>query len=83
LRRIDSLPCLHESTLLRIQEPAFQDGIIAHAIDEVTDKYNVAYFSAAGNWGRQSYEHAFVDSGGSVIIGPYEFMGIHDFAYGR
>lgn len=48
----------------------------------MTDKYNVAYFSAAGNWGRQSYEHAFVDSGESFMLGPYVFQGFHDFAGG-
>lgn len=41
-------------------EPAFQDGIISQAVDEVRDKYGVAYFSSAGNRGRQAYEHKFV-----------------------
>src|SRR5262245_19909179 len=40
-------------------EPMFQDGIIAQAVDMVAAQ-GVAYFSAAGNSARQSYDHAFV-----------------------
>jgi subtilisin family serine protease len=36
-------------------EPFFQDGILAQAVDAVAAK-GVAYFSAAGNNGQQSYE---------------------------
>ena len=39
-------------------EPMFQDGIIAQAVDSVTSE-NVAYFSAAGNAARQSYQSVF------------------------
>ena len=39
-------------------EPMFQDGVIAHAIDNV-NAAGVAYFSAAGNYARQSYESVF------------------------
>ncbi len=58
-------------------EPFFQDGIIAQAIDTVNNS-GVAYFSAAGNMGRDSYESAFRPSGMSVDIGfgPSE---AHDF----
>lgn len=48
-------------------EPAFQDGIIAQAVDEVK-AMGVAYFSVAGNSARQSYEFAFVDSGQRVAF---------------
>jgi hypothetical protein len=41
-----------------LDEPMFQDGIIAQAVDTVVSQ-GVAYFSAAGNDGRQSYESAF------------------------
>lgn len=62
-------------------EPAYQDGLIAQAVDEVRDS-GVIYFSSAGNYGRSSYESAFVDSGVS-INGPagtvYRF---HDWAHG-
>lgn len=42
-------------------EPAFQDGIIAQAVDEAREKHGVTYFASAGNYGRQSYEYPFVD----------------------
>jgi hypothetical protein len=39
-------------------EPMFQDGIVAQAVDTVK-KRGVAYFSSAGNEARQSYEAPF------------------------
>ena len=39
-------------------EPMFQDGVIAQAVDNV-NAAGVAYFSAAGNDARQSYEDLF------------------------
>jgi hypothetical protein len=39
-------------------EPFFQDGIIAQAVDEVSQR-GVTYFSAAGNNGNQSYESQY------------------------
>ena len=45
-------------------DPMFQDGLIAQAIDEVVAD-GVAYFSAAGNYGRNAYESAFNPSGRS------------------
>jgi hypothetical protein len=58
-------------------EPFFQDGIITQAIDQVK-AMGVAYFSAAGNVGRQSYESAFRPSGqfADIGFGPEE---LHDF----
>jgi uncharacterized repeat protein (TIGR01451 family) len=52
-------------------EPMFQDGIIAQAVDDVVAQ-GVAYFSAAGNYGRNSYESVFrtgqiVNVGGRTI----------------
>ena len=38
-------------------EPFFQDGVVAQAIDQVTAT-GVAYFSSAGNNSRKSYENA-------------------------
>lgn len=43
-------------------EPMFQDGIVAQAVDTVK-KRGVAYFSSAGNSARASYESAFRNSG--------------------
>jgi len=39
-------------------EPMFQDGVIAQAVETVVAG-GAAYFSAAGNEARQSYQHAF------------------------
>ena len=41
-------------------EPFFQDGIIAQAIDSVVTTNKAAYFSAAGNDANQAYESANV-----------------------
>jgi subtilisin family serine protease len=60
-------------------EPFFQDGIIAQAVDTVK-AMGVAYFSAAGNSARMSYESAFRSSGRFIDLGlgdgPQE---AHDF----
>ncbi len=37
-------------------EPIFQEGIIAQAVDNVVTKQGVAYFSSAGNFASQSYD---------------------------
>ena len=44
--------------VIHYDEPMFQDGIIAQAIDAVKAR-GVTYFSSAGNEQRQSYEAAF------------------------
>jgi subtilisin family serine protease len=44
--------------LFYLNEPMFQDGVIAQAVDDVV-ALGVVYFSAAGNEGRQSYEAPF------------------------
>lgn len=54
-------------------EPFFQDGIIAQAVDSVFAQ-GVSYFSAAGNNARNSYESAFKPSGQSQPVGEF-----HDF----
>ena len=54
-------------------QPMFQDGIIAQAVDRVVDR-GVAYFSSAGNQANNSYENSFVSSG-QIIQG---FVA-HDF----
>jgi hypothetical protein len=62
-------------------EPAFQDGLIAQAVDEVT-KSGVIYFASAGNYGRSSYESAFVDSR-VIVDGPAGTVyRLHDWALG-
>ena len=54
-------------------QPMFQDGIIAQAVDRVVDR-GVAYFSSAGNQANNSYENSFVSSG-QIIQGSVA----HDF----
>ena len=61
--------------IIYFAEPMFQDGIIAQAIDTVK-RAGVAYFSSAGNNGRDSYESSFTPSG--IPIGP-DAVSAHDF----
>ncbi|HEY6922976.1 MAG TPA: S8 family serine peptidase [Steroidobacteraceae bacterium] len=49
-------------------EPMFEDGVVANAIDHVVAR-GVAYFSAAGNEGRQSYQSGFRSSGRKGLSG--------------
>jgi hypothetical protein len=41
-----------------ITEPFFQDGVVAKAVDQVKN-LGVSYFSAAGNYGKNSYQSVF------------------------
>jgi hypothetical protein len=59
-----------------LNEPWFQDGIVARAVDEVVST-GVAYFSSAGNFARQSYESAHRASGIGGALGER-----HDFDAG-
>jgi PKD repeat protein len=63
-------------------EPMFMDGVIAQAVDQA-EGMGVAYFSAAGNEARASYEHAFVNSGEELYIDIggllYSAGFMHDF----
>ncbi len=54
-------------------EPMFQDGPIAQAVNNVA-KQGVAYFSSSGNYARQSYENPFRPSGQY-----YNGCQLHDF----
>ena len=49
-------------------EPMFEDGVVADAADQAVAR-GVAYFSAAGNEGRQSYQSAFRASGRKGLSG--------------
>ncbi|RCX31777.1 PKD domain-containing protein [Thioalbus denitrificans] len=68
--------------VIYLGEPMFMDGVIAQAIDQVKGD-GVAYFSAAGNQARDSYEHGFVNSGEMLyidiggVLWPAGYM--HDF----
>jgi subtilisin family serine protease len=63
--------------VIYFEEPMFEDGIIAQAVDDVY-KDGVAYFSSAGNDARASYESAFRLSSQIGVSGPR-----HDFDRGR
>ncbi|HEY6197529.1 MAG TPA: putative Ig domain-containing protein [Candidatus Binatia bacterium] len=68
-------------------EPMFQDGIVAQAVDTVVAG-GAAYFSAAGNEARQSYQKTFKPGGTltngqfpSALGAPHFFGGVpHNFA---
>ncbi|HET9864879.1 MAG TPA: hypothetical protein VFP37_15655 [Steroidobacteraceae bacterium] len=63
--------------VIYFEEPMFEDGIIAQAVDDVYKK-GVAYFSSAGNDARASYESAFRLSNQAGVFGLR-----HDFDKGR
>ncbi|QHT67564.1 T9SS type A sorting domain-containing protein [Rhodocytophaga rosea] len=62
--------------IIYLDEPLFQDGIIAQAVDYVSSK-GVGYFCSAGNYGRDSYEAEFAPSDSTYIYGQ-----AHSFANG-
>ncbi len=69
---------------LYLDEPMFQDGIIAQAVDVVKRK-GATYFTSAGNNGRDSYEAAYKAGGptrfGSKFIpGGIAAVNAHNFA---
>ena len=61
--------------LIYLNEPMFQDGVVAQAVDSVVAG-GAAYFSAAGNQARNSYESPFVDSGEDLCIDYLPPIGI-------
>lgn len=48
--------------ILFLDEPMFQDGVIAKEIDDL-DAGGISYFSSAGNDAQQSYEKNYRESG--------------------
>ena len=52
-----------------LQEPFFQDGVVAKAAD-AAKAAGVPYFASAGNRARQSYESSYRDSGGKHDFDP-------------
>ncbi|QMU29497.1 S8 family serine peptidase [Adhaeribacter radiodurans] len=70
--------------ILYFDEPMFQDGIVAQAIDEVK-KNGTSYFTAAGNQGRDSYQAAYKPGGvayfgSKSFLGPQKARNAHNFA---
>jgi Ca2+-binding RTX toxin-like protein len=59
--------------VLYFAEPAYQDGIIAQAVNEVVKDYGVTYFSAASNDGHNGFESPFFGSGiTTTVVGRSE-----------
>ena len=67
-----------------LDEPFFQDGVIAQAVDEVVAD-GAVYFSAAGNSANNSYEAKYQDSGVDTVDltfltgTPFELTNLHNF----
>jgi len=61
-------------------EPFFQDGVIAQAVETVTVDKDIPYFSSAGNHGSASWEGSFVPSGVMDPLG--NGCELHDFGNG-
>lgn len=53
--------------VIYFSEPMFQDGVVAEAVNQVVAE-GVAYFSSAGNSGRNSYESPYRDSNEMLMI---------------
>ncbi len=73
--------------IIYFSEPFFQDGIVAQKIDEVTEEYDVSYFSSAGNEADNSYESTDINfsDGGSVFVqgvGTINYDAFYDFDLG-
>lgn len=64
--------------VLYFSEPFFQDGPVARAVETV-HRQGVAYVSAVGNAGRESYEAPFRNSGQSGFFESQGETGRHDF----
>ena len=63
-------------------EPFFQDGLVAQAIDDVVTNNNVAYFTAAGNSGRSSYQSPYSSVSFSDPAYAAGTFSAHDFGGG-
>ncbi len=64
-----------------ITEPFFQDGVVAQTVDQVTAQ-GVTYVTAAGNFGKKSYQQPFTPAAGTVSL-PTGILGeAHDFGGG-
>lgn len=65
--------------VIYFDEPMFQDGIIAQAVNDVVNFNGVSYFSAAGNGGSNSYEAVNPTFVTDTTVGPGTYL---DFAPG-
>jgi len=63
-----------------LNEPFFQDGIIAQAVDKVVKKKGVSYYASAGNYDRDSYSSEFRNGGTYTMVNPYGDYVIGEYA---
>ena len=57
-----------------LSEPAFQDGVIAQAVDAVVNTHKVPYFAAAGNFNGETYLSTFNEVDGGPGFGRNHFF---------
>lgn len=57
-----------------LDEPFFQDGVIAQAVNDVVQYNGVAYFSAAGNMASQSYESITPTFAADALLGAGSYL---------
>jgi len=68
-----------------LNEPAFEDGIIAQAVNQAASQ-GVAYFSSAGNVGNlyssrgQTWEGDYRGSGSGTVVNGYGYLDYHMFS---
>ncbi|MDB5339652.1 MAG: bpr, partial [Planctomycetaceae bacterium] len=55
-------------------EPMFQDGVIAQAVNDVVNFNGVSYFSAAGNFADHSYETTSPSFVADPTLGPGQYL---------
>ena len=60
--------------LIYFDEPMFQDGVIAQAVNDVVNFNGVAYFSAAGNDASNSYENTSPNFAVDLTFGPGQYL---------
>ncbi|NTS40640.1 S8 family serine peptidase [Flavisolibacter sp. BT320] len=62
-----------------VTEPFFQDGVVAKAVDQVTNA-GVSYFTSAGNFGQKAYTKTFQRAPAPANLGNYahNFSGTGD-----
>jgi len=70
--------------VLYLNEPMFQDGLIAQAVDRAVQTFGATYFSAAGNLADDSYESPYRDASPTDTPDspPADFDDFHDFDAG-
>ncbi len=86
----DNIQALHDAgcdiivdDVYYLDEPAFQDGTVAQAVDNVTSQGSI-YFSFIGNhgsylWGTSTTWEGDFNGGADLVLDGYDFGQIHQF----